>query len=510
MLTRGSGILLHISSLPSEFGIGDLGPAAYRFVDFLHASKQRYWQILPLNPTNPFLGNSPYSSHSAFAGNPLFISPDLLVQDKFLTDQEVAPYRLPVTDEVDYHDVNQRKFGLLEKAFLNFQSASHHWQEAFASFFEDHAYWLEDYALFMLLKEYHQGAVWNQWSSEIRDRHQGAMDEYRRQFAAHLQRIYFQQFLFCKQWATLKAYGNQRHVQIIGDIPIYVNFDSSDVWAHPTLFKLKRDRSPSYVAGVPPDYFSATGQRWGNPVYDWKHQKETGYDWWMKRVYHNLTFFDLIRIDHFRGFVAFWQIPVNATTAIQGEWQSGAGDDFFQKLQKVYPQLPIIAEDLGIITPDVTAVMERFGFPGMKVLMFAFSGDNKTHPYIPDNFTRNCVVYTGTHDNNTVLGWYLHDITEREKENLRDYLKEPPVPELIAWQLIELAMHSLADIALIPMQDLLGLDDSARMNTPATVSGNWQWRMSPEALTKDLADSLARLTKESGRDLWTLHPSITV
>jgi 4-alpha-glucanotransferase len=509
MLTRGSGILLHISSLPSEFGIGDLGPAAYRFVDFLYTGRQRYWQVLPLNPTSPFLGNSPYSSPSAFAGNALFLSPELLLEDGLLTDHDLALSRIPVADKVDYHDVHQRKFGLLEKAFLNFQASPQDWQEDFAVFFEDHAWWLEDYALFMILKEYHHGAVWNHWAAEIRDRHQGAMDECCRQFMTNLQRIHFQQFLFCKQWAALKTYADERQVRIIGDIPIYVSLDSADVWAHPALFKLKRDQSPSYVTGVPPDHFSATGQRWGNPVYEWKRHKETGYDWWMKRIYHNLNFFDLVRIDHFRGFAAFWQIPANAMTAVNGEWQAGPGDDFFQKLKTMHPEPPIIAEDLGIITPDVTAMMQRFGFPGMKVLIFAFNGRNETHSYIPENFPRNCVVYTGTHDNNTVLGWYLHDATEREKENLTDYLKETPAPEIVSWELIKLAMHSVADIALIPMQDILRLDGSARMNTPGTVSGNWQWRMAPDALTNNLSDDLALLTRESGRGVFEQHPVVS-
>ena len=368
----------------------------------------------------------------------------------------------------------------------------------FEDFVHGNAHWLDDYALFTALKEYFGGTAWNEWPREIRDRTEPALKEWTRELAARIDREKFYQFLFFRQWSALKIYCNRKNIQVIGDIPIYVSYDSSDVWANPEFFKLDGEKSPVQVAGVPPDYFSSTGQLWGNPVYNWDRLKETSYAWWVSRLEHNLKYFDTVRLDHFRGFVAYWEVPASETTAINGKWVNTPARDFFNTLLLRFPVLPIIAEDLGIITPDVKEIMQTYGFPGMKVLLFAF-GDDAANPYMLHNHVRNCVVYTGTHDNNTTRGWFQLDATEDEKKNLIEYLGREIDESNVSWELIRLAMMSVAGTAVIPMQDFLGLGGEARMNTPSTVFGNWSWRVAEDQLSPVLAEKIAGMTGLYGR-----------
>jgi 4-alpha-glucanotransferase len=498
---RSSGILLHISSLSSPYGIGDVGPTAYQFVDFLKKAHQTYWQILPLNPTNGIFGHSPYSSHSAFAANSLFISPDLLVKDGWLTESQLP---LPKkedwgSDDLDYQQAMEIKGRVLQLAFQRFQTVNGATHKLFVEFCAQNNFWLADYALFVTLKKYFQDEVWVRWPDPIKKRDPQTLQDLTKQYAEDITKVKFEQFIFYKQWESLRSYCQQNGVQLIGDIPIYVNDDSVDVWRHPEFFKLTEDFSPEFVAGVPPDYFSATGQRWGNPVYRWEKLQQTGYHWWLERLKHNLQLFDVVRIDHFRGLVSFWQIPVQEQTAIRGHWGNVPWNDFFTLLKKHFASLPIIAEDLGIITPEVTQAMKKYGFPGMKVLLFAFDGDSETHPYIPKNYPKDCVVYTGTHDNNTARGWFDHEANHQAKERFFHYIGKTLRADEVAWEMIRLAITSVADVALIPMQDVLGLGQDARMNTPATTHGNWRWRMTVGALTPDIAVKLSRLTQDSQR-----------
>ena len=499
MKKRGSGVLLHITSLPSKCGIGDLGPEAYRFVDFLAASQQKYWQILPVNPTDVVFGSSPYSSISAFALNTLLISPERLVDEGWLKPEDVESILPCPQGRVDYPLVTTQKKILWEKAFRHFQKSKKDYGK-YERFCRENAFWLENYALFVAIKEHFQGSLWTGWPAEIRQRKPEVIKCLATQFADQVNKAKFLQYVFFSQWLDLKSYCRQKGVSMIGDIPIYVNDDSVDVWMTPDIFKLKANGTPSYVAGVPPDYFSTTGQRWGNPVYRWQRLKETGFSWWIERVRHNLKFFDSIRIDHFRGLIAYWQIPAREKTAILGEWVKVPSEDFFAALFEQFPKLPVIAEDLGIITPEVTAMMHRYDIPGMKVLLFAFSGNLAEHPYIPENYqTENCVVYTGTHDNNTARGWFENDMTDEEKKNLFAYFGREISREEISWELISAAMRSKASVVVIPLQDVLGLGQEARMNKPATTQGNWQWRLPPGALGLSTIEKLRALTQQTLR-----------
>lgn len=497
MFQRGSGILLHISSLPSFGGIGDVGPEAYRFVDFLKKAGQKYWQILPLNPTEQIYGNCPYSSPSAFACNILFISPELLVKQGLLKKDELAA--LPVSVDagaVDFPTVSEYKSRLLDHAYQRFKDSKHDNGE-FAAFSQEQRYWLNDYAVFTVMKKRFAGKIWSDWPEDIRLRKPEVLREVNAKFRDEIRRIEFLQYIFFKQWHELRTYAREQGVSLIGDMPIYVNEDSADVWSNPGIFKLKDDMKPALVAGVPPDYFSKTGQRWGNPVYDWATIRNSGYGWWLNRVKHNLDLFDIVRIDHFRGLMGFWEIPAADATAINGHWQKGPGEDFLAHLKKNFPQLPIIAEDLGLITPDVPAAMEKFNLPGMKVLQFAFNGDPH-HPYLPENYPECCVVYPGTHDNNTSRGWFK-SLNAQELEHIKQYFKTDVSEESIAARLMDLALHSRAVMAITPMQDILNLDETARMNVPGTVNGNWSWRLKPGVLTPSLSARLAELTRGQQR-----------
>ncbi|MGH7888965.1 MAG: 4-alpha-glucanotransferase, partial [Thermodesulfobacteriota bacterium] len=440
MKKRGSGLLLHITSLPSPYGIGDLGPGAYRFVDFLSEAKQSFWQILPLNPTNPAYGNSPYSSPSAFAGNELLISPDLLVDHGYLSKLDIEDIPSFSDERVDYATVTDYKYGLLNKAFGNFNKENN---SDFEKFCDENSYWLDDYALFISLKERFDEASWKEWPREIRDRKESAMKEWREKLKNRISMRKFFQYIFFRQFFALKEHCKGKNIEIIGDVPIYVSFDSVDVWANSEIFKLDENKNPAFVAGVPPDYFSKTGQRWGNPVYKWDIIKNDGYSWWIKRMQHNLRLFNTIRMDHFRGFVAYWEIPADEKTAINGKWVEAPAEDFFNTMVKHFSSFPVIAEDLGFIKPDVRQIMDQFGFPGMKLLVFSFGDDFPDGMYLPHNHVKNCVVYTGTHDNNTVKGWFREEVKPKNRMNLFNYIGREIGQDEIHWELIRLAMMSV-------------------------------------------------------------------
>ncbi len=497
MKRRSSGILLHITSLPSPYGIGDFGAGAYKFVDFLAETKQGFWQILPLNPTDSALGNSPYYSPSAFASNTILISPELMFQSGLLEKEDLVTPLPSHEDRVDYHKAITHKKQLFCRAYERFKGKANTCE--YEKFCKENSYWLEDFALFVALKEHFRGQLWNQWPCEIRDRRPETLQSLKKQHHDKIELEKFLQFIFSRQWSSLKEYSNNRGVQIIGDIPIYVCFDSADVWAHPDLFKLNENKQPSYVAGVPPDYFSATGQYWGNPVYQWERLKETGYQWWIQRIQRNITLFDMMRIDHFRGFVAYWEIPSTEKTAVSGRWVEAPAENFITTLSKRFSHLPFIAEDLGVITPDVKEIIQRFGFPGMRILLFAFGGDLPTNPYAPHNYIRNCVAYTGTHDNNTVKGWFEREATKEDKERLYRYLgREISAPE-VNGEFIRIVMMSSANLVLFPMQDILGLGEEARMNRPSITEGNWTWRLLSTQITPSLIQKFRDMTEIYGR-----------
>lgn len=494
---RSSGILLHPTSLPGRYGIGDLGGDAYQFVDFLAASHQSLWQILPLGPTG--YGDSPYQCFSAFAGNPMLISPDKMAEAGYLpTDAIVDVPEFPI-HRVDYGWVIQYKNGLFDQAFAHFQaSASDAQRAAFDQFCAKNAHWLDDFALFMALKTHHveqDGGVWNTWPADIAQREPEAMTRWMDDKAAEIDRHKFLQFVFFDQWLALKAYANERDIQIVGDAPIFVAYDSADVWANPDLFYLNDDGSPAVIAGVPPDYFSKTGQRWGNPLYRWPVMAEDDYAWWQARLKATLTQVDIVRLDHFRGFEAYWEIPADEETAVIGQWVKGPGLEFFQTMVEILGDLPIIAEDLGVITPEVEEMRDTFDFPGMKILQFAFGGE-KNSSFLPHTFPRNCVVYTGTHDNETTVGWY-RNASLAEQDHVRRYLASDGFD--IAWDMIRLAFASVANMAVVPLQDTMGIDNSARMNFPGKASGYWQWRFIPEMLTEDIQRRLVEITELYGR-----------
>lgn len=495
-LERGSGILLHISSLPSAFGIGDLGPEAFDFVERLANARQKYWQILPLNPTDSIYGNSPYLSVSAFALNPLLFSPERLVDDGLLKPSEIAaPPSFP-EQTVDFEAVRAFKYDLLERAYVRWRSAP---GEDFARFHDEQAFWLDDYALFMALRQQYSGKSWVEWPKTLRDRQTAALAHKSKELARQIELVQFQQYILHKQWHALKQFCAEKQIRIIGDLPIYIEYGSADVWCAPQFFKLDDNKRPYVVAGVPPDYFSATGQRWGNPIYDWEKMQADEFRWWAARVSQNLKLFDIVRIDHFRGLIAYWQIPAAEKTAINGEWVKAPTEAFMSALMRVCPQFNVIAEDLGLITDDVREALNRYGLPGMKVLQFAFGDNLQTNAYLPHNYPENCIVYTGTHDNNTTLGWYRRDASDAEHWNLGVYFNKEINEQNVVWSLMELALSSRAAAAIIPMQDVLSLDESARMNVPGTHSGNWQWRLAASQLSQDAFSRLAELTVNSRR-----------
>lgn len=476
-LPRASGILLHPTSLPGQWGVGDLGPAAYAFVDFLVAAGQHFWQVLPLGPTG--LGNSPYQSPSAFAGNPLLISPELLLEQGLLTADDLytkdgVSLQVFPTATIDFPAVAAWKQHLLETAFARYDhQPDPTLQAAFATFQAEHAAWLDDYACFMAIREHLDGAGLGEWDPAIRTRNATKLRQLRRELAPRITFYAFTQFLFFQQWLALKQYANTHGVRIIGDAPIFVAYDSADVWANPDIFFLDEHGLPSVVAGVPPDYFSEDGQLWGNPLYNWEQLAKQDYAWWVERMRHNLKLVDVLRLDHFRGFEAYWEIQADAETAREGVWQLGPGAAFFETLARELGDLPIIAEDLGLITPEVRALRDQFNLPGMLILQFAF-GDDARNPYLPHNYSANNVVYTGTHDNNTTVGWF-DELGESARERIRAYLGH--AANDIAWDLIRVGYASTADVVIAPLQDVLRLGSEARQNTPGTIGDqNWGWR----------------------------------
>ncbi|MFP4007316.1 MAG: 4-alpha-glucanotransferase [Spirulinaceae cyanobacterium] len=494
---RTSGVLLHPTSLPGRYGIGDLGEQAYRFVDFLAESLQQIWQVLPLGPTG--YGNSPYLSYSAFAGNPLLINLEWLVAEGLIAQDELDALPPFERDRVNYDLVIETKLPLLKKASQRFSTqASPERKQEFETFCQTHAYWLDDYSLFMAIKAAHNGASWYEWDEAIAKREPVALKEWRSRLTEDIFYYKYVQSEFFRQWSTLRSYANNKGIQIFGDLPIYVAHDSADVWAHRDIFVLNvKNNKPATMAGVPPDYFSATGQLWGNPVYNWKQLEKNKFKWWIQRIEGMLDYVDIIRIDHFRGLAAFWGVPGHAQVATKGQWVKAKGDEFFELLTEQLGRLPIVAEDLGVITPDVEALRDKYGLPGMKVLHFAFDSD-RSNPFLPYNYTdRNCFVYTGTHDNSTTVGWYSARSPE-DKQRVLDYLGCIG-EEGINWRMIRLALGSVANHAIIPLQDLLGLGDEAKMNTPGTSAGNWTWRYVPEQLNSDLRHHLAHLTYVYGR-----------
>jgi 4-alpha-glucanotransferase len=494
MNKRSCGILLHISSLPSPYGIGDLGPEAYRFADFLSRTRQSLWQILPLNGTLAEGNNSPYHSMSVFAGNPLLISPDKLVADGLLSKEDVEPVPEFPIGRVDYPLVTSYK-----KKILNLAYKRHKKTDEYEKFCLENKDWLEDFSLFKTLKARFSNRVWSEWPKEIRDRDKDALRKLSQELSLEMEKERFLQYLFYQQWLSLKQYCNQKGIRIFGDMAIYTEHDSVDVWKNPHLFKLDKNKNPAFVSGVPPDYFSKTGQLWGHPVYDWQAVKRDGFDWWIKRVAQNLRLYDLVRIDHFRGLVAYWEVKAGESTAIHGEWINAMPEDLLSRLKKYFPEFPVIAEDLGIITPDVTEVMNQFGIPGMRVLLFAFGEDNPGHPYLPENFVPNCIVYTGTHDTNTARGWFEKETSKEDKERLFRYLGKNLSAKEVPWRLIKLVMNSMAEIAIIPMQDILGLGEEARMNRPALSKGNWLWRLRPGEIGNSLTGKWLKITESSQR-----------
>jgi 4-alpha-glucanotransferase len=486
---RSSGILLHPTSLPSPCGIGDLGPAAYRWIDWLAGAGCKLWQVLPLGHTG--YGDSPYQCFSAFAGNPYLISPEQLLQEGLLEDTDLRAAASFPSQRVDYGALIPWKLTLLEKAFQRLLHQPSTRQAEFERFRQEQAAWLEDYALFMALKEAYGGQPWTAWPEALRQRQPQALTQARRDLSHAVTRFAFYQYLFFQQWTALKTYANARGVRIIGDVPIFVAHDSADVWANPHLFHLDRHGQPTVVAGVPPDYFSPSGQRWGNPLYRWEVHRAEGYGWWLARLRIALQMADFLRIDHFRGFAACWEVPATESTAVNGRWVPGPGTDFFRAVQNAFhseDDLPILVEDLGEITPDVIALREQFHLPGTKVLQFAFTAPD--NPFLPHNYTPRCVVYTGTHDNDTALGWYA-SVSDRERDFACRYLGRqfsdaPAAPnsgeEDFAWAMIRAAWASVAVFALAPMQDVLSLGTTARMNYPGRMGGNWEWRMDSEVL----------------------------
>lgn len=495
---RASGILLHPTCLPSKFGIGDLGAAAYEFVDFLERSGQKLWQVLPLGPTG--YEHSPYTMNfSAFAGNPLLISLEQLAEEGLLNPQELVPLSSAQdSDAVNFDQVIPHKLKFLKLAYEKFQQSLNSTPNPqFEQFCQEQAVWLDDYVLFMSLLEANNGKSWNHWEKAIARRVPEALAAQAETLQDSILFHKFLQFKFFEQWTKLRTYTNQRNIQIVGDISIYVCHNSADVWANPEIFKLDPETfEPAFIAGVPPDYFSATGQLWGNPVYDWDQLQKTNFAWWIKRFQATLQYVDIVRVDHFRGFEAYWQVPAGEETAINGEWIKGPDAGFFETLRDQLGSLPIMAEDLGIITPEVEELRDRFEFPGMRILLFAF-GEGSTNPYLPHHYVNNCVVYTGTHDNDTTLGWWSGASSE-EKQFLAKYLGYSAVEEVkeINWILIHVALASVADLAIVPLQDILSLDNRARMNDPSQYAGNWRWRYNnPEVLTQELSQRLLDITQ---------------
>lgn len=498
---RGAGILLHLTSLPSPFGIGDMGPEARAFADFLHRSRQRYWQLLPLNPTEAGQGHSPYSALSSKAGYPLLISPELLVKDGLLSAEEVKQGHLPPESRANYSEAERVKTGLFEKAYSNFlQQKESPLHEEFKQFSKKEKAWLDDFALFQFLKNLHGGQPWYEWPDRYKQRETEALKKLVLAHQKELRKIKWLQFVFARQWHQLKTYCNSRNIRFIGDLPFYVSYDSADVWADKEIFALDEAGNRTGMAGVPPDAFSADGQLWGMPVFNWEVLKKTGYQWWIDRLRKNSELFDLVRLDHFRAFAAYWRVPEGETTARNGQWIAGPGAEFFNAMEKALGALPFVAEDLGDIDEHVLHLRDEFRLPGMKVLQFAFGEDMPQSDYIPHNYTKNFLVYTGTHDNNTTIGWFKTEADEETRSRLQQYVARNLSEDDIHLILARLAYGSVASIAILPIQDVLGLDETARMNVPSSAENNWAWRLLPGQINQGTERQLQEWTKTYNRE----------
>lgn len=488
---RTAGILLHPTSLPSKYGIGVLGEECFRFIDFLEAAGQTLWQVFPLGPTG--FGDSPYQCLSAFAGNFLLICPDELIKLGLLTREDISNAPVPQDNKINYGQTIEFKKNILKKSFVHFLKAEKKFGEQFESFCAKNKLWLDDFSLFAAAKDYHNGSQWTDWDHEIKLRTKNAMAKWRNKLSDEIKFHKFIQFIFFYQWKRVKDYANNKNIKIIGDIPIFISFDSADLWANRKLFHIDSNGNLLYCAGVPPDYFSPTGQRWGNPLYDWKEMAKNDYLWWRKRLSTSLEMYDICRIDHFRGFEAYWQIPADAPTAETGKWIKGPADKFFKTILNYLGDIPIIAEDLGVITKEVDALRDKFGFPGMKVFQFAF-GPGMQRLFLPHNMERNCVVYTGTHDNDTTRSFFENAKNENRSiyEHAAKYLNY--WGDDICFELIRLAYSSVANMVIIPMQDALNLGAEARMNFPGTIGNNWSWRFNWQMIPDNLADRLKELS----------------
>ena len=496
-MNRAGGVLLSITSLPSKYGIGCFSQSAYDFVDWLKEAGQTYWQILPLGPTS--YGDSPYQSFSTFAGNPYFISLEALVEEGTLTKEECEAVDFGQKPElVDYERMYKVRYPLLRKAYERSKISEN---QDYQRFVADNEWWLGDYALFMAVKDRFAGAPWTEWAEDIRLRWQNAMDYYRKELYFDIEFQQYLQYMFYMQWMKLKAYANEKGICLIGDIPIYVAMDSADTWANPELFQLDENIVPLAVAGCPPGGFSAIGQLWGNPLYRWDYHKNTGYEWWISRLEYCFRLYDVVRIDHFRGFDEYYSIPYGATTAVDGHWEKGPGISLFNRVEEALGRREVIAEDLGYVTDSVRELVGKSGFPGMKVLEFAFDSRDSgcANDYLPHNYGENCVAYTGTHDNETICGWF-DSITKEEQEMAREYLCDCRTPKKeLNWSFISLIMRSTARTCIIPMQDYLGYGNECRMNKPSTVGMNWKWRLKKGELTKELQKKLYDMVRRYGR-----------
>ena len=491
-MERASGVLLPIFSLPSKYGIGCFSKEAYQFIDRLKAAGQSYWQILPLGPTG--YGDSPYQSFSTFAGNPYFIDLETLTGEGLLTAQECeyGCEGIP-EDKIDYEKIYKTRFQILEKAFSRFGE-----NDEYRAFVSENQFWLEDYSLYMAIKDRNGGVSWNEWEEPLKNKESQAIENAKAELSRQIAFYKFQQYEFDRQWKRLRSYANENGIEIIGDIPIYVAFDSADTWSAPEMFRFNDALEPIDVAGCPPDGFSQTGQLWGNPLYDWEYHKKTGYDWWIRRIEHCFRLYDVVRIDHFRGFDEYYAVPYGEKTAVHGKWMPGPGIELFRTLEEKIGRKRIIAEDLGFLTPSVIQLLKESGFPGMKVLQFAFDSREDSN-YLPHTYTRNCVVYTGTHDNDTTKGWY-HTAAGSTRQFAKEYMYKPRLDEdTLAGDFIAMAMGSAADLCIVPMQDYLGLGSDARINTPSTLGGNWEWRMKPGEPDEGTVREMERMTKIYGR-----------
>ena len=502
-MKRYSGVLLSITSLPSKYGIGCFDKAAYDFVDWLEKAGQRYWQILPLGATShDGAFDSPYQAYSAFAGNPYFISLEALIEEGVLTEKECEAASFGENpDRVDYQAIYDNRLPLLRKAYQRSNVGA---DARFQAWCRENFWWLDDYALFMAVRSFFGNAGWTQWPQDIRMHYGYAMDYYREKLYFDVEFHKYLQYKFSQQWKKLKKYANDRHIQIVGDLPIYVSPDGSDVWAQPELFQLDADNKPTQIAGCPPDSFAADGQVWGNPLYRWDHHRATGYHWWITRMWYSYQLYDMVRLDHFRGFDEYFAIPAGAQSAKAGHWEKGPGMELFNTLKHALGDKPIIAEDLGLLTDGVRRLVKDSGYPNMKVVQFGFSAADQggANEYLPHNYSNNCVVYTGTHDNETLAGWYA-GLSKEDKAYVRAYISDEKIADKWVYKkLIDLAMRSCADTCIIPVQDWLGLDNTARMNTPGTVEINWSWRMRSGMLTDDLAVEVRNISKRFGRANW--------